>query len=256
MTDAQTAKKKDFVEIKFSGYANNQLFDSNIPEDLKTLAGEKAKPEKTIICIGERMLVEGLDKQLEGKNLGKEYEIEVSSKEGFGDRNRNLLKIIPLKAFSEQKVHPQVGMMFTLDNSLVKVIAVSGARVTVDFNNPLAGKDLRYKITIVRKVEDTKEKTETIFQFFFRFVPELEVKDKIIVKGKKILGQMISPFNDKFKELVGMELAFEEKLPEKNTVKEEEEEKEEEISDNKEDEEENSEENIQEKETHSHHNNS
>jgi len=49
MTDNKV-KKKDFVEIKFSGYANNQLFDSNIDEDNKILDPEgKAKPEKTII---------------------------------------------------------------------------------------------------------------------------------------------------------------------------------------------------------------
>jgi FKBP-type peptidyl-prolyl cis-trans isomerase 2 len=215
MTDNKV-KKKDFVEIKFSGYANNQLFDSNIEEDYKILDPEgKAKPEKTIICIGEKMLVSGLDKQLEGKELGVEYSIEVNAKEGFGERNRNLIKIIPLKAFHEQKVSPQPGMMFTLDNALVKIIAVSGARVTADFNNPLAGKDLKYKITMTRKVEDINEKSEALFKFFLRFVPEFEVKEKIIVKGPKILEQITSTFTGKFKELVGKDLGFEEKQPKK-----------------------------------------
>lgn len=216
-----TIKKKDFVEIKFSGYANNQLFDSNIEEDYKKLDLEgKGKPEKTIICVGENMLVKGFDKQLEGKSLNKEYEIEVKSKEGFGDRDRNLIRIIPLKAFSEQKVYPQPGTMFTLDNSLVKIIAVSGARVTVDFNNPLAGKDLKYKFTLTRKVDDTKEKSESLFRFFLRFVPEFEINEKIVVKGPKILEQIIQPLNDKFKDLTGKELSFEE-VKQDNTVKDE-----------------------------------
>ncbi len=219
MIDQQKIKEKDFIEVEFSGYANGKLFDSNIPEDLKTL-DPKANPEKTIVCVGEKMLVQGLDKQMVGKEIGKEYELEVSAKEGFGERNKNLIKIIPLKAFSEQKVHPQVGMLFTLDNSLVKVIAVSSARVTVDFNNPLSGKDLKYKITIKRKVEDIKEQSEALFRFFLRFIPEFEVKDKITIKGPKILEQMIVVLNEKFKELIGKELAFEEKLPEQNAVKE------------------------------------
>jgi hypothetical protein len=122
-----------------------------------------------------------------------------------------------MKAFSEQKVYPQAGMMFTLDNALVKVIAVSGARVTVDFNNPLAGKDLKYKLTITRKVEDPKEKSESLFKFFLRFIPEFEVKEKVIVKGPKILEQMLKPIEDKFKELVGKDLAFEEKKLEEKT---------------------------------------
>ncbi|MBU0906787.1 MAG: FKBP-type peptidyl-prolyl cis-trans isomerase [Nanoarchaeota archaeon] len=214
MSDTKTVKEKDFVEIKYSGYANSNLFDSNIEEDLKKLNPE-SKPEKVIICIGQKMLVSGLDSQLEGKEIGKEYEIEVKAEDGFGQRKREMMKVIPLRAFSEQKVSPAPGMMFTLDNALVKVVAVSGARVTVDFNNPLAGKDLKYKITLTRKVEDVKEKAKTIISYFLRFLPEMEIKEKVILKGPKILEQMIDPLKDKFKELVGKELAFEEKKPEK-----------------------------------------
>ena len=58
----EQTKKKDFVEIKFTGIANNKIFDSNIEEDLKTL-DEKAKPQKTIVCIGEGMVPLGLDKE-------------------------------------------------------------------------------------------------------------------------------------------------------------------------------------------------
>ena len=42
--------KKDFIEIKYTGKANNVIFDSNIEEDLKQL-DPKAKPQKTIIAI-------------------------------------------------------------------------------------------------------------------------------------------------------------------------------------------------------------
>lgn len=218
MTEDKKIKEKDFVEIKYSGYANDQLFDSNIEEDLKKLNPE-AKAENTIICIGQKMLVPGLDKQLIGKETGREYEIHVPSNEAFGERKRDLIRVIPLKAFSEQKIHPQPGMMFTLDNQLVKIIAVSGARVTTDFNNPLAGKDLKYKITLTRKVEDIKEKSETMIKFFFRTVPEFEVNEKVTIKGPKMLESMVKLYSDKFKELVGKDLSFEEEKKE-NPVKE------------------------------------
>lgn len=218
MADDKKVKEKDFVEVRYSGYANDQLFDSNIPEDLKKLNPE-SKPEKTIICVGQKMLVSGLDTQLIDKEIGKEYEIEVKSKDGFGERKRELIRVIPLRAFSEQKVNPAPGMMFTLDNQLVKIIAVSGARVTTDFNNPLAGKDLKYKITMTHKVTDEKEKSETMLRFFFRYTPEFEVKEKVIVKGPKVLESMVKLYSDKFKELVGKDLSFEEKK--ENTVKKE-----------------------------------
>lgn len=207
---SEKTKKGDFIEIKYSGYANNELFDSNFEEDLKKL-NPKAKPFETIIAIGEHMVVSGLDNALEEKEIGKEYEAKISPKEGFGARHRELIKTIPLHAFTAQNVHPQAGMVLTLDNMMVKIMAVSGARVIADFNNPLAGKDIFYKFKIVRKVEDEKQKTSALFSYFFKFVPEFEIKeDKIVVKAKKSLEQFILAFSDKWKKMLNKPLAFEE----------------------------------------------
>ena len=211
MSQNQIVKKNDFVEIKFTGYANNEIFDSNVEEDLRKIH-PKAKPDKIVIVIGQKMLVPGLDNQLEGKEIGKEYEIHIPAKEGFGFRDRNLIRTIPLAALTEQKVMPQAGMVFTLDNSLVKIIAVSGARVTADFNNPLASKDLMYKISMTKVVTDDKEKAETMLKLFLRFIPEFEVKENnVIVKGPKIFEVPINLYKEKFKELMNKDLLFEEK---------------------------------------------
>ncbi|MDO8460168.1 MAG: FKBP-type peptidyl-prolyl cis-trans isomerase [Nanoarchaeota archaeon] len=215
MSENITVKKKDFIEIKYTGLANGEIFDSNIPEDLKKI-NEKAEPKKTIVAIGEGMVVYGLDKELLDKEIGKDYEIKVPYSEAFGPRKRELIKTIPLSAFTENKVMPRPGMVLTLDNYLVKILTVSGARVIVDFNNPLAGKDLLYKLTIVQKVNDEKEKCIALFDFFFRFSPEFEIKEKsVIVKGPKNMGLFVNAYKEKFKELIGKELEFEEIKPKK-----------------------------------------
>lgn len=206
----ENVKKGEFVEIKYTGYVNGQIFDSNIESDLKILNPE-AKTEKTIVAVGEGMVVKGLDKALEGKELGKEYHIKIGHKEGFGDRNKDLIRTIPLKVFTEKNIMPQSGMMFSLDNQIVRIVAVSGGRVMTDFNSPLAGKEIDYKFTIIRKVGDDKEKIEALFKTSLRFVPEFEIKDKIIIKGHKIFEQIAKAFNEKFKKLIGKELGFEEK---------------------------------------------
>lgn len=203
-------QKKDFIEVKYTGFANGEIFDSNIPEDLKKLNPD-AKVEKMIVVIGEGIVVPGFDKALENKEIGKEYEISLSAKEGFGERDRNLMRTIPLKSFHEQKVNPQAGMLLTLDQNLVKIVAVSGARVIADFNNPMAGKNLKYKFTITRKIEDEKEKSETLFKLFFRLVPEFELKENsVVVKGPKNFELFVNVYKEKFKELIGKELVFEE----------------------------------------------
>ena len=130
-------KKNDFIELKYTGYANNEIFDSNVEEDLKKL-NPKAKTEKFIIVIGQEMTLKSLDKELENKELNKDYEINIKSSDAFGPRKRDLIRTLPLNAFTQQKMNPHPGMILALDNNIVKVIAVSGARGIVDFNNPLS----------------------------------------------------------------------------------------------------------------------
>lgn len=212
------AAKNDFVELKYTGYVNNEIFDSNIESDLEK-AKSDAKPRQLIVKIGSGMIVKGLDNSLDGKEIGKECEIVFSAKDGFGSRNPSLVRTIPLNEFTERKMNPAPGMIFTLDDNLVKIIAVSGARVIADFNNPLAGKDLKYKFIITRKVDDEREKVNAVFLFLLRFTPEFEIKDKIIIKGPKILESIVKAFSAKFKDFVGKELGFELKELPKDEVK-------------------------------------
>jgi len=205
----KTTKRNDFIEIKFTGYANNEVFDSNIEEDLKKINPD-AKPKKTIVIIGEGMVVRGFDRALEDKEIGKEYTIELKPKEAFGNRDRNLIKTIPLTSFTQQKVAPRQGMVLALDNAIVKILAVSGARVTADFNNLLAGKEIKYKFIIEKIITDEKEKTEALLQTYLHSVPEFEIKEKeIMVWGTESIKSFVEVYKEKFKELIGKEIKFE-----------------------------------------------
>ncbi len=205
-----SVKKGDFIEIEFTGKANGEVFDSNIKEDLNKINPE-AEPKKTVVVIGEKMIVPGLDKSFEGKDIGKAYDLEVSPEEGFGPRRKELVKIIPLRIFTDQKVNPRPGATFFLDNNFVKIIAVSGARVITDFNNPLAGKNLHYHFVIKRQITDVKEKAESLFEFYFRMIPPFEIQENVLVlKGEKMLKTLADIFSANFKKLLGMDLKFEE----------------------------------------------
>lgn len=221
-----SAKKGDFVEIEFVGRnitANGEVFDTNIAEELKKL-DPKAEPQPFIVCIGRGMAIKGFDEGLEGKEIGKKYKIQLSSDKAYGKRHKELVKLIPLKAFTEQKVHPQPGMTLALDNNLVKIISVSGGRVLVDFNNPLAGKELEFEFTIKRILSDTKEKASALQKFFFGQVFEFDTDEKskkIVFKDTK-LANLLNVFKDKFKEMLGYEVEiFEGKKKEEPSEKEE-----------------------------------
>jgi len=216
LQNTHIVKKGDFVELKYTGLSDGRIFDSNIPEDLKQIS-EKAVPEKTTIIIGQGMVVSGLDNYLEGKELNKEYHVTLNAKNAFGPRRTDLIRVIPLKIFHQQKVDPKPGTSFIFDNQLARVIAVSGARVTTDFNNPLAGKEITYKFKISGIVNDLKEKTEAVCKLIFRYVPEISVENEsITIKGPKILEAFITQSQSRFKEFLGKEVSFkEEEIKEK-----------------------------------------
>ena len=215
----ETTKKQDFVEIQFIGIADGKVFDTNIESELHKI-NPKAKAEKIVIAIGEGMLVPGFDRALEGKEIGKDYEITIGTKDAFGERKKELVKTIPLKVFREQNLDPKPGMIFSLDYSLARVITVSGARVVTDFNNPLAGRDITYKFKIIGQVTDEKGKSEALFLFYFKTIPEYEIKDKIYIKGPKQIASLLESFNAKFKSLVGKDLALDEIKIDKEPSKE------------------------------------
>lgn len=209
------SKKNDFVEITYTGYTNGTIFDSNIEADLKKV-NSKATARKTVVVVGQKMVVPGLDVALEGKEEGKQYEISLKPKEAFGERDRTLLKTIPLKIFTEKNVYPKPGMSFVMDDALVKVVAVSGARVITDFNNPLAGKEVSYTFSIKKILTDEKEKASALFENLFQFVPDFSITDKdITIKGQKGLEVFVTAFKNKVKEILNKDLKFEEVKQEK-----------------------------------------
>ena len=204
-------KKHDFVEIEFlaRNLGNNEIFDTNIPAEAKKI-GLEMNSKPFIISIGRGMVVKGFDEALEGKEEGKKYTIKISPEKAFGKRDPRLVRLIPMKVFAEQKIYPQPGMTLALDNNLVKVVSVSGGRVMVDFNNPVAGKDVEYEFTIKKIITDDKERVLAIQRFLFghEFKFELEEKEgkkKIIFEDMKLVP-VLNAFKHKFKEILDMEV--------------------------------------------------
>ncbi|MDP7244089.1 MAG: peptidylprolyl isomerase [Flavobacteriales bacterium] len=153
-------KKHDFVEIEYTG----KLKEENIVFD--TTDEKIAKENKlhnhdycpVIICIGEQQILKGIDKNIEGKEIGKEYDFEIKPEDAFGKKDAKLIQLIPTSKFKQQKIQPMPGMQLNIDGVVGTVKIASGGRTLVDFNHPLAGKELSYKIKINKKITDDKEK--------------------------------------------------------------------------------------------------
>jgi len=209
-----TVQKNDFVEIEFTGKANNQVFDTTDKQEAKK-TGLDVDVKPIVISVGNQMVLKGLDDFIDGKEIGKKYTLNLTPEKAFGKRNPSLIKTIPIKIFHEKQMNPVPGASIQMDNYIAKILSVSGGRVIVDFNNPLAGKEIEYEFTITKKVSDDKEIVNALQDFFFRMKFDFEIKTdgktkKVIFKDEKI-KPFVQVFNKKFKEMTGMDFEVEEK---------------------------------------------
>ncbi len=208
--------KKDFIEIEFTGKTKDgMVFDSNIKEDLKK-SNLNADAKPFVFALGEGMFLKGIDEFLIGKEIGQ-YKIELKPEDAFGPRNPKMIQMIPIKVFREQKINPVQGIMFNFDGRPAKILTVSGGRVMVDFNNPVAGKEVVYDVKVLKKIDDANEKVKALNDFFFRGHLKFHIQDspkgtskKVIFEVEKPLVQFVDLFKDKFKEILDMEIEAQE----------------------------------------------
>lgn len=165
MTQVQ---KKDFVEIEYTGVIkeNEVVFDTT--DENKAKEADIHDPRTVygpvVIVVGENHVLQGLDDELAGKETGQEYEVNIPAEKAFGKKDASMLKLIPMKAFRNQQVRPVPGLQVNFDGVPGTVKTVTGGRVIVDFNHPLSGKEVVYKVKINRKVEDVNEKLSSLLE--------------------------------------------------------------------------------------------
>jgi len=137
-------------------------------------------------------------------------------KDAFQERKKELVKLMPIKLFIEKKINPRPGMTLAINDMLVKIISVSGGRVLVDFNNPLAGKIIIYNFEIKRKIDNIDEKINSIMDFFIKQRLGFKIENnQVVIETQDLYKQLIEMLNQQFKEVLGMEIIFKEKKEEK-----------------------------------------
>ena len=161
-------KKGDVVELEYTGSIkdSNIIFDTTDENIAKTnnLHQDNINYKPVTVCIGHKELVPGLDDFLVDKETNKEYEVELKPKEAFGEENPKLYRLVGSDKFLKQNIRPYPGLQLNMDNAFCMVKAVSGGRVMIDFNHPLAGKTVVYKVKINRILETTDEKIKAYME--------------------------------------------------------------------------------------------
>jgi len=203
-------KKNDFIEIEYTGKVLDEdlVFDTTSEKVAKenNIHNPNSQYGPATICIGQHQLLPGLDKALEGKEIGKEYTIKVNAEDAFGKKSAGLIKMVPMSVFKRSKMNPQVGLQVQINNMFGIVKTISGGRVLVDFNHPLASRDLEYKIKAIKVITDDTEKVKALISLTLNLKKEsvkAEVKEgKATITLLKLPEEFKKEFGNKIKEIV------------------------------------------------------
>ncbi len=209
-------KANDFVEIEYTGRLkeDNIIFDTTDEKTAKEHELPRSNYGPVVVIIGQGQLLKGLEEQIIGKEPGK-YKIELPAEKAFGKKNAKLIQLVPTKKFTEQKIQPVPGLQLNIDGMICTIRQVTGGRVMVDFNHPLAGREVIYEINVKAVVSDKKEQLKAVFAMLLNAQPEkVEVEGtKAKVELKMALPKEILPeLQKKVKELTGIDADI--KVPE------------------------------------------
>jgi FKBP-type peptidyl-prolyl cis-trans isomerase SlyD len=207
-------KKHDFIELEYTGRFKDtkEVFDTtdiNVAKEAQIFS-EKGEYVPVIICIGEHHILRGIDEFLEGKELGS-YTLELAPEKAFGKKNTELIKMIPTSKFTEQGIKPVPNLRLNIDGYVGLVKSVSGGRTVVDFNHPLAGRDVVYDLKVNKIVTDSKAKVEALLKVLFGVKIPVDVKEKkaAVEFPSELPEQIKAELAKKVSELTGLELNVE-----------------------------------------------
>jgi FKBP-type peptidyl-prolyl cis-trans isomerase SlyD len=137
-------------EVKEAG--TTEVVDSN----------KGAQPLEFI--TGKGHIIPGLESALVGMNKGESGDVMVKAEDAYGELNPEAVQTIPRDQF--EGIDLTEGMMLYGQGEggqTVQVVVKSfnDNEVTVDFNHPLAGKDLMFSVTILDERAATDDEAAT-----------------------------------------------------------------------------------------------
>ena len=132
-------KNNQVVSMQYELKVNGNLIESNLQAD----------PIEFVFGSGD--IVPGLETRIANMIEGETKEITVPAVEAYGNYDETLCEIVPISEF--EGIDLQIGMILKAEGENGEVFKatvsdVTKEDVTVDYNHPLAGNDLDFKIVI------------------------------------------------------------------------------------------------------------
>jgi FKBP-type peptidyl-prolyl cis-trans isomerase 2 len=135
------------------GPGKQVTLDYTLTVDNKQLETSVGKDPLTFV-VGNRKIIPGLEAQLNGMHINEEKVVNVAAKDAYGEVDPKAFKEFPITSLPKG-MEPKVGVVLQAtapDGSRfpATISKLDGDKVELNFNHPLAGKDLTFKVKILR----------------------------------------------------------------------------------------------------------
>ena len=144
----------DTVSVDYVGTLDNgTVFDTSI-DDIAKKAGLNLRsaysPMK--VTVGTGQVIKGFDNALIGMKVNEEKNVHIEPKDAYGEYTQNNVITISLSTIQNGDLAKVGQVVYTnkgVDGTITKI---ENGNATINFNHPLAGKALNFKI-ILRSIE-------------------------------------------------------------------------------------------------------
>jgi peptidylprolyl isomerase len=137
-----TVKNGDIVKVNYTGRLDDgTVFDTS----------ENKEPLQFEMGLGR--VIPGFEDAIMGMLIGDKKTVTIPADQAYGEYREDFKQDFPRDQFPTY-IKLEVGQHFKIDQKeggkvLVRIAALSDTTITLDANNPLAGKDLTFDIELL-----------------------------------------------------------------------------------------------------------
>jgi FKBP-type peptidyl-prolyl cis-trans isomerase SlyD len=113
---------------------------------------------------GAGNIIPGLEREIVGMAVGESKDVVVAAADGYGEEDNKAFMDVPREQFPEE-IPMKVGTELQVQNQAgqpmyARITTVGDKSVRLDFNHPLAGKELHFSVKVVNLRDATPEEKE------------------------------------------------------------------------------------------------
>jgi FKBP-type peptidyl-prolyl cis-trans isomerase SlyD len=113
---------------------------------------------------GAGNIIPGLEREMSGMTVGDRKDVVIAAADGYGERDEEAFMEVPRDQFPDE-IPMKVGTELQVQNQagqpmFARIDNVEDKSVRLNFNHPLAGKDLHFSVKVVDLRDATEEEIE------------------------------------------------------------------------------------------------